>query len=233
MVIMSNSFNMTGHRYWPLNLDRKDTSHTTNDKSSKVPIKNLYSFRKRLEKNHVNSKTITNLTYSILWYKKPGWINLHTANKALESECEYSNCVMTDVVGHIDNHSAIVFTMTQQNEFSPPIKKTHRRQNQVWIFFGLESPVNHKYLGHRHSSWLNTMNWSMSYRTDSDIFFPYGILEPKEKVPTLVQSEVFRQKTKDAAWIVSHCGADSLRDEYVQEMKAAGLQVRNNCSYLS
>lgn len=162
---------------------------------------------------------------TILWFNKPAWINLYTSNSALEHFCLYKNCRMTENRENIKNHSAIVYALTSPLQSRPPIADLERRPDQAWVFFGLESPRHTSRFGYRHNSWLNTMNWSMSYRTDADIFFPYGILVTRNKPLDRNYSAIYHQKSRHVAWAVSNCGAPSRRDEYVEEMKATDLQV--------
>ncbi|XP_052244159.1 4-galactosyl-N-acetylglucosaminide 3-alpha-L-fucosyltransferase FUT6-like isoform X7 [Dreissena polymorpha] len=219
-------FNMTGHQYWPTFSIGTWRSQENDGKATFQNHRTLVDVKEGVKSSREHRSNNNSVKHSILWYKKPDWIWLDRANEEISRVCSYQNCFMTDDdTGIIQNHSAIVFTMTQPNKFSPPIQRVDRRPDQVWIFFGLESPINHKLNGYRHRSWSNTMNWSMSYRTDSDIFFPYGMLETLQPGVKPVQPSVFRRKTKHAAWIVSHCRADSMRDEYVQEMIDFGLKV--------
>ncbi|XP_060605748.1 alpha-(1,3)-fucosyltransferase C-like [Ruditapes philippinarum] len=166
-----------------------------------------------------------NRKVNILWYNKPAWIDLSFANRVLPSDCIYRNCRMSDDKSDIQKYGAVVFTLTQQLDIIPPVVKNERNGDQVWIFFGLESPVNHKLINYRHNSWMDTMNWSMSYRLDSDIFFPYGMLEERKEVPIKDYSAIYHLKTKQAAWLVSNCGAPSRRDDFVSELKRSGLEV--------
>ncbi|KAH3799453.1 alpha-(1,3)-fucosyltransferase C-like [Dreissena polymorpha] len=225
-VTIEKMFNMTGHRYWPKFAVGAWRSQENNKMATYQHHRTLVDVEEGVYSSHGQRQNQNSIKHSILWYKKPGWINLNRANNAISRVCYYQNCFMTDDdTISIHNHSAIVFTMTEQNDFSPPIRRIDTRPDQVWLFFGLESPINHQFLGHRHKSWLNTMNWSMSYRTDSDIFFPYGMLRTLQSGGKPVQPSVFSRKTQHAAWIVSHCKADSMRDEYVQEMIDFGLKV--------
>ncbi|XP_045171818.2 alpha-(1,3)-fucosyltransferase fut-6-like isoform X2 [Mercenaria mercenaria] len=161
----------------------------------------------------------------ILWYNKPVWIHLGFANRVLASECVYNNCRMSDSKTDLQKYAAIVFTFTQELDFTPPVSKGERNIDQVWIFFGLESPVYHKRIAYRHNSWMNTMNWSMSYRLDADIFFPYGMLERKKEIQQRNFSAIFQRKTKQAVWLVSNCGAVSKRDDFVSELQRSGVEV--------
>ena len=69
------------------------------------------------------------------------------------------------------------------------------------------------------------MNWSMTYRLDSDIPAPYGYLEMRQNIPTKNYSAIYHSKTEFAAWFVSNCGAMSFRDEYVKEMESEGIKI--------
>ena len=123
--------------------------------------------------------------------------------------------------------SAVIFCTTcERMGPGPPSEVTVRPPNQVWIFQTTEPPHNHLYQDDfRHHLWKDTMNWSMTYRLDSDIVQPYAHLVTRSFVPDRNYSEIFRGKTKFAAWIVSHCGASSLRDSYVNNLRGYGLQI--------
>ncbi|XP_007654266.2 LOW QUALITY PROTEIN: 3-galactosyl-N-acetylglucosaminide 4-alpha-L-fucosyltransferase FUT3-like [Ornithorhynchus anatinus] len=86
-----------------------------------------------------------------------------------------------------------------------------RPPGQRWVWFNLESPS--------HSPNLGLMNYrfnlTMSYRHDSDIFTPYGWLEPLGK-PGKVSVP---PKTKLVAWTVSNWNPNSVRVHYYQELQ--------------
>lgn len=149
---------------------------------------------------------------TILWYTKPDWTSVDETNSILQKSCFYNNCRMSTNRDYMINSSAIIFTLTEHLNATPPIGQSQRRADQVWVFFGLESPVHTSRPGYRHSNWQNTMNWSMSYRTDSDIFFPYGILVNNDIPFKRDYSAIYHRKTKQVAWAVSNCGAPSRRD---------------------
>ncbi|EFX64155.1 hypothetical protein DAPPUDRAFT_266927 [Daphnia pulex] len=96
-----------------------------------------------------------------------------------------------------------------------------RNPNQRLIFLTQELPKSLK--PHYNTSQLtNFFNWTMTYRTDSDILFLYGRVLPKEMAPRtpkqiahykeiarniskLLLKPELRNKTKPIALIVSHC----------------------------
>ena len=73
--------------------------------------------------------------------------------------------------------------------------------------------------------WKNSMNWSMNYRLDSEVIHSYGYLKTRKSLPERNYSEIYRQKTKFAAWIVSNCWTYSKRDLFVQRLQEHGVPV--------
>lgn len=96
----------------------------------------------------------------------------------------------------------------------PPI----RTENQMWIYMTLESPVHMRGIN-RKQQWNNAFNWTMSYRQDSDVFTPYAKLSKRLTLKENNYTDIFEQKSKDVAWVVSNCHAHSKRMKYVQMMK--------------
>ncbi|XP_028719179.1 3-galactosyl-N-acetylglucosaminide 4-alpha-L-fucosyltransferase FUT3-like [Peromyscus leucopus] len=90
-----------------------------------------------------------------------------------------------------------------------------RPPGQRWVWFSMESPS--------HCSRLSELdghfNLTMSYRADSDIFTPYGWLEPWPEPP--VQTQVnLSAKTDLVAWAVSNWKSKSARVLYYQKLQS-------------
>ena len=68
-------------------------------------------------------------------------------------------------------------------------------------------------------------NLSMSYQLNSDIVIPYGVLTTRQFVENRNFSDIFRGKSKWAAWLVSQCNVPSLRDKFVDKLRKHGLAV--------
>ena len=161
----------------------------------------------------------TNTSHVILWYNyTPVYLSLETMNSC-RLTCAYNNCVFSRDVNTIRQSSAVIFSLTNRIGQYPPLQSSERPAVQVWIFLALESPV---YLNsiyrHFRPTWENSFNWSMSYRMDSDIVIPSGNLKYAKLIPQRNYTEIFRNKTKFAAWIVSNCRANSQRAEFVDKM---------------
>jgi hypothetical protein len=67
--------------------------------------------------------------------------------------------------------------------------------------------------------WMDQFEWIMSYRRNSDIFRPYGIIKKRENPVNRNYTRIFRQKTGGGVWMSSHCPVPSKRELYVQELK--------------
>lgn len=89
-----------------------------------------------------------------------------------------------------------------------------RPPGQRWVWFSMESPSNCLKL----KDLDGYFNLTMSYRRDSDIFMPYGWLEPwpGQPVETLLNISA---KTKLVAWVVSNWKKDSIRVHYYKLLK--------------
>ena len=100
------------------------------------------------------------------------------------------------------------------------IKHLPRSPEQRWVFLTDESPKNTQLFGRNFNG---IFNWSMTYRSDSDVPVPYG---------RVVRSQSFskprnyhQEKEKGAAILVSNCHADSGRLQYL-ELLMKHLPVR-------
>ena len=100
---------------------------------------------------------------------------------------------------------------------SVPIR---RNEDQIYLlverepFFG---PIYTQY--NRFNGYFN---WTMTYRWDFDILFPYGHVILKGR-PYLrnrtIFEKIYEKKKYDAIWLVSHCDTYSKREHYVAEFK--------------
>ncbi|XP_021953092.2 alpha-(1,3)-fucosyltransferase C [Folsomia candida] len=103
----------------------------------------------------------------------------------------------------------------------------NRHEDQVWVYLNRESPV---YIEEDLTPYANLFNWTMTYRTDSDVVYPYGVIVDEDATQDrmsrqLINSdysnwiEFTRKKTKLAAWVVTHCETDGKRENLVEELR--------------
>ncbi|KAL2764207.1 3-galactosyl-N-acetylglucosaminide 4-alpha-L-fucosyltransferase FUT3 [Daubentonia madagascariensis] len=111
--------------------------------------------------------------------------------------------------GVIVHHWDVMYNPKVQLPQSP------RPPGQRWVWFNMEPPLNTLQLkamdGH--------FNLTMSYRSDSDIFMPYGWLEPWPGQPAHALVNL-SAKTELVAWVVSSWRPDSARVRYYQTLQA-------------
>ena len=79
---------------------------------------------------------------------------------------------------------------------------------------------------------MERIDWLMTYRTDSDIYSPYGRID-KCNNNNWKPNYKFENKRKNIAWIVSHCKTDIKREEYVKKLQQyIDVDVYGNCGQL-
>jgi len=147
----------------------------------------------------------------------------------VRDNCTFQNCNLTLDRSEIDRADVVMFLDDQIGPGWPERRYPH----QLYVHVLNERP------GPWHS-WIKDfdgkINLSMTYRRDADIYYNRRgcrkRLRPRPG-PYLVQYPLVN-KTRDAAWVVSHCGAESRRDEYVAELsKYITVDIYGKCGNLS
>ncbi|XP_033225394.1 glycoprotein 3-alpha-L-fucosyltransferase A-like [Belonocnema kinseyi] len=105
-----------------------------------------------------------------------------------------------------------------------------RPANQVWLIYILESPY--------HSSSLENVvvNWTATYRRDSDIVAPYNRWLNFDPRVTQIQQTInyAANKTRKVAWFVSNCYPQNQRMQYAEELsKYIQVDIYGICGNLS
>ncbi|XP_041361779.1 glycoprotein 3-alpha-L-fucosyltransferase A-like [Gigantopelta aegis] len=156
----------------------------------------------------------TGLGRIILLKNNPDWNWFSMAQEGLEhcpSKCTIINSFENF---NINFASAVIFYATNYPK-DLPIKKV----GQVWIYFTLESPYFSQDTQFRNIEWRDKINWTMTYRRDSDIWYPYGRVSTRDSPANIDYLPAARNKTKQVAWFVSHCTTPSRRQNYVKELR--------------
>ncbi|CAJ0609965.1 unnamed protein product [Cylicocyclus nassatus] len=110
--------------------------------------------------------------------------------------CPIRNCVLTK--SELHKHTADVILFGENSEWKPPQK---RSKSQVWIIRLMESPENTKFL----RNYMAQINYTASYHRDSDIYLPYGLYKPFQKVKKKRFVNYAKGKSGLAVWLVSNC----------------------------
>ncbi|KAK7466044.1 hypothetical protein BaRGS_00037414 [Batillaria attramentaria] len=153
-------------------------------------------------------------------YNRPAWLGTDF------SGCQFDACTFTDDLGLLPTADAVLVHVCSVGNIVPPAT---RPANQIWIAFGLESPV-HYGGNYRSSAFRGVFNWTMMYRVDSDVFHPYAFLVYRPNPPYKDYASIAARKSKMAAWFVSHCNTPSRRQRYVEELQRhMNVDVYGNC----
>nr|XP_053607590.1 uncharacterized protein LOC128673636 [Plodia interpunctella] len=158
-----------------------------------------------------------NRTYEILvwkhwdWLKKRHVYNFGRTNDSQDifTDCSVSNCIFTGNDSTINTVDIVIVHLMKR--IFPVVEK--RNKKQIWVFLNDEAPTN-AFQKTKSLPMLeklaNIFNWSMTYRTDSDVPVPYGrtvpLKRPKsfiithesiaELIPYLDAGDIGRQRTQ-------------------------------------
>nr|CAD2161478.1 unnamed protein product [Meloidogyne enterolobii] len=140
-------------------------------------------------------------------------------------QCSYK-CIYTDNRTLEQQASLLVFHIRDNLDKMPE----HRTPQQLYTFFILESPPHTWGLGRDVPP--DFFNITMTYRADSDVYYPYDMFEEytkKDLENGLVtddqiwtENEIdkkIKAKDKLALQFVSNCNTKSLRELYVNKLK--------------
>lgn len=170
--------------------------------------------------------------------------------------CHVSNCVITDnktQFGSMADFDAILFHMRNLNSKTGIPNQKKRKPNQSYVMMILESPMHDSI---NYEGFADFFNWTMTYRSDSDLPIPYGRILPLNSTnhdfhsrndvhswkpfnytefhSTLHQRPAefleLAQRPKLVAWIVSNCHTNSERELYVKELsKHINVTIFGGC----
>lgn len=209
-----------------------------------ILFSNKWSYAKNKTKYTLDFK------YILLWSKSdfaPFTYFGRGQQKFLENNCSINNCYVTDdrhFFGcNIMKFDAVAFNVRNlgpcENLSDLP---QSRSPHQKYIFFASEPADNYPICNNVLDGFFN---WTSTYRLDSDIPAPYmrirnihgDIVGPKLKMEWLedmykIDKDVYskiQNKSKVAAWFVSNCNTQSVREKYAamlhESLKQYGMKV--------
>ena len=158
----------------------------------------------------------------LLWTKYFGsdvWSKL----KLKDMNCNYANCGLTSDRRLLSASDAVMFHWRDIHTEDLP---EYHLSGQKWILYNWESP--HNTPEHKILPLVREIDWTMSYRTDSDIYSPYGYVQECDN--QWHNEDLFDIKSKSVAWIVSHCNTHSKREQVARELgNYIGVDIYGYC----
>lgn len=131
--------------------------------------------------------------------------------------CSVKNCYTTNdkTLMPIEHFDAILFHGAEYTveRYGKPEK---RNPHQVYVFSNQESPEFHPYIYESSEKWF--YNWTMTYRSDSDIVRNYASAVKRNVNYKMPIDEITKRPNK-IAWLVSHCDTVSKREIIYEKLR--------------
>lgn len=177
-----------------------------------------------------------NVKFILLWTRRdfaPFSFFEEGQRSFLKNNCSNIDCYVTwnrslFGSGNYTNFHAIAFNGRNMKPYNLP---RFRSPHQKYIYYNMESSENYPVC---HSKFDGFFNWTATYKLHSDVPTPYILI--KDKYGNIIGpkrdmhwrdnvEEVYRDhtknKTKAAAWFVSHCQTKSNRSAFVSQLQDA------------
>lgn len=174
------------------------------------------------------------IKYILFWDK---FYENDTMNLGLGSDifqrCPINSCVTTNNHSYmqVEDFDAIIFHSGRWDSSRDGVPKK-RSWDQKYVFYSWESPYN-TYFDETYVK--DFYNWTLNYRRDSDIHFPYGMFYKRNAKCQQFKADSLRTKSKLAMWMVSNCVTDGVerRERYVYGLKKyIDVDVYGKCGTL-
>lgn len=144
----------------------------------------------------VGDETVRAKTYKkrgvktiLLWNSLFGEKDFYFGKGDIFRECPFNECKVFNDRDYlnVEDYDAILFHGNEMDDYEVPQK---RKAAQFYVYVNLESPANREV---HHKYRKNYFNLTMTYRLDSDIPWPYNIIED-------IKSGEFVAPSKNADW---------------------------------
>lgn len=163
----------------------------------------------------------------------------------INHNCSVKDCFITRdrTERPVASFDAVVFHGPEYDLLHPQNVPKNRLSHQRYVYFSMESPLNRP----AKDGFDGFFNWTMTYRSDSDIMTPYfefydangkraSFLDDslwKNQTNTFqfcTNSSIYQTKLKPVAWFASNCNSKNNRRELVKNLqKILSVDVYGNC----
>ena len=132
----------------------------------------------------------------------------------IDANCPVTNCLITDDIKYLNQSDVVVFDIQTMSD-APGRRHPHQR----YVFYNNEAPTVINMLPFMDPRIrFHFFNWTMTYRSDSDIVHRYGQIDPPSGAVGSADVMKKRNKTKLVAWFVTHCATPNRREEYALQL---------------
>ncbi|ESP05557.1 hypothetical protein LOTGIDRAFT_103318 [Lottia gigantea] len=147
----------------------------------------------------------------------PQWLTGELRSNIFD-KCEVSACQFhyKEPYKYVNDSDAVIIIPLGYSNKRFIIRNSNK--GQIWIFAVWEPPILSYSAEFNETISKRKINWTMTYRLDSDIPVPYCLVE-KTSGQSKNYPKIMAEKTKLAAQVVSHCPTPSLREQYVKSLQ--------------
>ncbi|KAM9319086.1 alpha-(1,3)-fucosyltransferase 4-like [Pholidichthys leucotaenia] len=136
---------------------------------------------------------------------------------------QVSGCTITDDVRAYPSAEAVLIHHREIATGADGLPPEPRPRAQKWIWMNFESPTHTRMLW----SMEGVFNFTMSYRTDSDIFLPYGYLVPRARTADAPRSRFAHAlhrrssapRSRLVAWVISNWSQSQARVTFYYQLR--------------
>ncbi|ETN77248.1 fucosyl transferase [Necator americanus] len=166
----------------------------------------------------------------VLIYAATKFFGMDITTERFLSVCKSTTsfCRITENPAEIDKADAILFHNADYRQESAPKPRKLSRPHVLW---SLESPTNDRFRPAPH-----VINWTMTFRRDADIWYPYGHFRKLERNRSVDLDAIWNMKNQEkmATWLASNCKTSNSRSELVNAMlriKAFPIDRYGSCGF--
>ena len=156
------------------------------------------------------NKMFTVLAWTSYW--DVSWFGRDDAHQF--DKCVFNNCRLTNSREKLRQADAV---MVHTPSIWPSFTFPRRPTKQFWIAVTRESPYTSGGADFRRFN--GAFNATATYLTTSEIFFTYGYYVKRTSPLTTNVWTISVDRPKMAAWFVSHCRAQSQRDQFAKKLQ--------------
>uniref|UniRef100_A0A3Q3LWS0 Fucosyltransferase n=1 Tax=Mastacembelus armatus TaxID=205130 RepID=A0A3Q3LWS0_9TELE len=128
---------------------------------------------------------------------------------------QIGGCTLTDDRRAYTQADALIIHHREVATGTDELPPEPRPCAQKWIWMNYESPAHTARLGY----FEGVFNLTMSYRTDSDIFLPYGYLIPRERAPLRGPTRSHLLRPRLVAWVISNWSESHARVAFYYQLR--------------
>ncbi|XP_061180196.1 glycoprotein 3-alpha-L-fucosyltransferase A-like [Saccostrea echinata] len=168
-----------------------------------------------MEGHHFRAYQNCNLSnkteWRILWYNIPSYLVNALNYTKLKTREKHPYWIFSHDKHDLSKSDIVIFTHNTMGKVQP-----YKSECQIWILNTMETDI---FMKKYYKEWNNNLDWLMSYRRDSDIYRPYGILRKRKTLLVKNYTEVFQKKKFFGVWMSGHCPVPSRRKDYILNLK--------------